>query len=272
MQPPVSVILPTYNRCASCIEAVDSIVAQTWRHFELIIVDDGSTDDTRARLDDRCAAIRDIPIRIIALDHAGMPGRTRNRGVAAAHGELIAFLDDDDLWLPKKLEQQLELHRGPNAAALSHTREIWRRGLRTISQRRQHHRRAGDIFADALRRCIIGPSTVMLNRGLFLQQGGFREDLPIAEDYELWLRITAHHQVAYLDQALTIKRGGRPDQLSTIAPQSSKTIEYWRMQALKPLVDAADFASADQLAAASAELTRKRHIYAAGRRKRCHQE
>jgi hypothetical protein len=89
------------------------------------------------------------------------------------------------------------------------------------------------IFEDALKKCIIGPSTVLMEASLFREAGGFREDLEIAEDYELWLRITSRYSVAYLDEALTVKRAGHPGQLS----EKYGSIEYFRIKALEPLVD-----------------------------------
>ena len=132
-----------------------------------------------------------------------------------------------------------------------------------VSQTSQRHKREGDIFEDSLVKCIIGPSTVIMKKELFEKQGGFREDLEIAEDYELWLRITADIPVAYIDEPLVIKRAGDWPQLSEKYGQ----IEIFRINALKELVERSFF-KADKMALAKKVLAEKSRIYAAGCRKR----
>lgn len=274
--PLVSVIIPVYNRARLVREAVESVRAQTARDFELIVVDDGSTDDTPAVLAELAAATPHGRLTVQHIAHDGHPGAVRNRGAEQARGRYLAFLDADDLWRPQKLERQLALH---GSARVSHSRELWLRNGREISQRGMNHARAGDVFADALRKCTIGPSTVILERSLFEEAGGFREDLEIAEDYELWLRITAREPVAYLEEALTVKRAGHGDQLSEKYGQ----IEVFRIMALRELVRGGFFEWVDseleadrggpanlerRAAAARAELARKCRIYAAGCEKR----
>lgn len=241
----LSVIIPSYNRRDFLPEAIASVLSQTWPGaarpgaLEIIVADDGSTDGSGEYL---AEAARQLPglLRVLRLAHGGTPGRARNAAVAAARGELIAFLDVDDLWRPEKLARQLPLHLAPAGAApvLSHTRESWLRGDRLISQKGQRHRREGDVFPDALHKCTIGPSTVIMRRDTFLELRGFREDLEVAEDYELWLRLTHRHPVAYLDEPLTIKRAGHGDQLS----EKYGAIEYFRIQALRDLLAARAFA------------------------------
>jgi glycosyltransferase involved in cell wall biosynthesis len=204
-----------------------------------------------------------------------MPGAVRNRGAEAARGAYLAFLDSDDLWSPEKLEKQIArmFEWGEDTSRMytcrvSHTRERWLRRaengeFREISQKGQKHRRSGDIFEDALKKCIIGPSTVMMERSFFEELGGFREELEIAEDYEFWLRITALEEVGYLDGPLTVKRAGYGDQLS----EKYGHIEYFRLTALKALIDSGWFAD-KRRTAACLELARKCRIYAAGCRKR----
>lgn len=261
----LSVILPVYNRRDMVMDAVHSVLDQELPpgiELELIVVDDGSSDGTRELVAAHAAG--ESRMRLLALPHCGMPGAVRNRGVEAARAELIALLDSDDRWLPLKLQQQLPLHTAPAAAPvrISHTRERWMRAGREVSQRRLRHRRRGDLFPDALRKCIIGPSTVMMERNLYLERGGFREDLEIAEDYEFWLRITLDQPVAYLDSPLTEKRAGDWDQLSSRYPQ----IEGFRIAALRPLVQAGRLQPREH--EARAELARKLRIHAAGARRR----
>lgn len=276
----ISVVIPTYNRVRLLAEAVESVVSQTVARaeIELVIVDDGSTDATPLYLADlqRRPTSSNMRLRVVASDHCGIPGKARNRGVAASRGSLVAFLDSDDLWRPGKLAAQIGLHESGNR--LSHTSEIWLRSGREISQATQTHLREGWVFKDALQKCTIGPSTAMISRELFDEFGGFCEELEIAEDYELWLRLTCRVQVAYLDEPYTVKRAGHGDQLS----EKHGQIEIFRIRALRGLLDRDEFAgveipapgppgaaarlSADSLA--RAELARKLRIYAAGCRKR----
>ena len=257
--PLVSVVIPTYNRAALLREAVASVLSQSYAPLELIVVDDGSTDATAAFLKSCQAA------RLIRQDHTGMPGQARNAGARVARGEYLAFLDSDDLWLPHKLAVQVAAAQTAGYA-ITHTRERWVRSGRVVSQRGQRHRRSGDLFMDSLRKCIIGPSTVLLRRAVFAAVGGFREDLEIAEDYELWLRLTAHYPVGYVERESVIKRAGHGDQLS----ERYGHIELFRLRALRGLVEdtCAPHFTAAQRAEAAAELARKALIYAAGCRKR----
>ncbi len=291
--PVVSVIIPTYNRVSFLPQALGSVLSQTVaapavadQHggevggahraagLEVIVADDGSTDGTAEYLASAAAAAPGV-VRVVTLEHGGTPGRARNAGVAAARSDLLAFLDVDDIWRPEKLQRQLPLHleggpagaaEGPRAGVvLSHTRETWLRGTRTISQAGQNHAREGDVFADALHKCTIGPSTTVMRRVTFEELGGFREDLEVAEDYELWLRLTHRYPVAYLNEALTIKRAGHGDQLS----EKYGAIEYFRIQALRDLVDVGAFGDIPRHAVEAADaLARKCRIYAKGCAKR----
>jgi len=146
---------------------------------------------------------------------------------------------------------------------ISHTRELWLRNGRIISQAKQRHRRQGNVFEDSLVKCIIGPSTAMIGRSLYVESGGFRDDIEIGEDYEYWLRLTPRCDVGYVDLPLTVKRAGHSDQLSV----KYGRIEYFRINALKGLVDGNFFDGAN-LGMARQELARKCAIYAQGARKR----
>jgi glycosyltransferase involved in cell wall biosynthesis len=256
----VTVIVPAYNRLHLLHDAIDSIFRQLFRQYQIVVVDDGSTDGTEEyarRLEG------EDKVRYLRLEHSGRPGRVRNAGARLADGEYLAFLDSDDLWAPEKLARQIAFFQAHPDLRICHTREIWKRGERIVSQAGQRHKRSGFIFADSLKKCIIGPSTVMMRRELFEQLGGFREDLEIAEDYELWLRVTAGYPVGYIDEPLVTKRGGRPDQLSARYGQ----IEIFRIRALLLNLEAGTFA-ARQRERAARELVRKCRIYAAGCEKR----
>lgn len=269
----LSVVIPIYNREELAWRAIDSVMTQDlpdgWT-MELIVVDDGSTDGTAAMLRraQRERAGEGRRVRIVTREHTGTPGAVRNHGVALSEGECIAFLDSDDEWLPGKLLQQIPLHYEAGVD-FSHTRERWIRNGREISQegRRFSHRRSGDLLEDALVKCIIGPSTVMMTRRVWDATGGFRPDLEIAEDYEYWLRLVTITMVAYLDIPLTAKYAGHGDQLS----EKYGHIERFRIEGLRELVESRWFSRNRGLVAqnlAQRELSRKARIYANGARKR----
>ncbi|WP_319475723.1 glycosyltransferase family A protein [Marispirochaeta aestuarii] len=254
--PRVSIIIPAYNRYPLLTEAVESVKAQSFRDYELIVVDDGSDDDTpRFRNDE--------DVRYLQIPHCGMPGAVRNRGVEGAQGEYIAFLDSDDLWLPEKLCRQLTMLDAQPAVPLVHTREFWRRGAKTVSQKGQKHAREGNIFSDALWKCTIGPSTVLMRKAVFEELGGFDESLEVAEDYEFWLRVTSRYPVAYLDEALTVKRAGDWEQLS----EKHGQIEGFRIEALFRLLEQ-DRLPRDRRPETLAMLKRKIRIWSSGAIKR----
>jgi len=260
-KPIISVIIPVYNRSDLLSEAVKSVINQNFSDFELIVADDCSEDDIKRTLE-TIPLIENISLKYLRLQkHSGMPGFVRNSGCKIADGSYIAFLDSDDLWLPDKLEKQIALLAGN--MSICHTREIWQRGDKVVSQSSQRHKREGDIFEDSLIKCIIGPSTVIIEKGLFEKYGGFREDIEIAEDYELWLRITENTPIAYIDQPLVIKRAGDWEQLSEKYGQ----IEIFRIKALKQLVEKSFF-KPDKMVLAKKVLSEKCRIYAAGCRKR----
>ena len=257
----VSVIIPTYNRSFFLKEAISSVLSQTYTDMELIIVDDGSEDDTRSLVFGVHSPY--IPIVYAELPHTGFPGLVRNRGIQRAGGEYIAFLDSDDLWIPDKIQKQVRFFQTHEECVICHTGELWIRNGKRVSQKGQIHRKSGYIFEDALKKCIISPSSVMVKQRTLHELGLYREDIEIAEDYELWLRVTSRFPVGYLDAPYVVKRGGHPDQLS----QKYGHIEVFRIQALVKVLEA-NRLNKEQKSLASAELARKCSIYAAGCRKR----
>ncbi|MCF7949829.1 MAG: glycosyltransferase family 2 protein [Spirochaetaceae bacterium] len=284
-QPWVSVIIPVYNRPKLATEAVRSVLLQSYPQLECILVDDGSSEAPQ----EACRLFAADPrFRYLPIAHSGMPGAVRNRGVEAARYGLLAFLDSDDLWLPRKLELQVQLlqsgesgfwqgepaQRLGGTAPLVHSREVWLRGEKIISQKGQRFQRRGDVFAEALKKCMIGPSTVLMRRDVYEQLGGFREDLEIAEDYELWLRLTALYPVDFVEEPLIVKRAGHGQQLS----EKYGHIELFRLKGLEDLVRRRWFAEQAPKQApsqaphlqqmAASELADKCAIYAAGCRKR----
>jgi glycosyltransferase involved in cell wall biosynthesis len=207
-------------------EAVESVLTQSYKHFELIVVDDGSTDGT-----DRELAEFGSHVRLIRQPQTGVSS-ARNRGVAVARGPYLAFLDSDDLWLPKKLGVQIGFMQEHPEVQICQTDEIWiRRGCR-VNPKLKHQKPSGDVFRRSLELCLVSPSAVMMTRDLFNGFGGFDENLPVCEDYDLWLRIGVNHSVPLIPHALTVKRGGHEGQLS----HSFCPIDRYRVAALQKLL------------------------------------
>ena len=257
MPPLISVIIPTFNRAAWIREAVDSVLAQTFQDFELLVVDDGSTDTTAEALGlygDRLSYIYQARQGVSAA---------RNRGLETAAGEWLAFLDSDDLWLPQKLEVQVDfLNRNPQAE-ICQTEEIWIRHGRRVNPRKKHRKPSGDIFAPSLILCLVSPSAVILKKRLLAEVGSFDRSLPACEDYDLWLRISSRRPVFLIEEPLVIKRGGHPDQLSRCLPP----LDRYRIQSLGKLLDSG-LLSPRQYDLAWRELDRKCRIYGQGCLKR----
>ncbi len=193
--PMVSVIIPTHNRADFLTEAIDSVLAQTWRDFEILVVDDGSTDGTRdviGEYGDR--------IRYFHKPHRG-PSSARNLGASKAHGNFLAFLDSDDIWEPDKLDIQMNF-------ALSHPdiKLISCGGYVLGNPRRRKSEigrdLSGDLFLNLYQRSFINTSGVVLTRDSFLQVGRFDETIRTAEDYDLWLRVAREFPMAHLDAPL----------------------------------------------------------------------
>jgi len=253
----VSVIIPTYNRAAFVVGAVESVMAQTLSDWELVVVDDGSTDGTEAIL-----APYSGRLRYIRSGHRGVSA-ARNLGVWETRGEWLAFLDSDDLWLPRKLERQMEALEGHPETPLCYTDEIWVRKGRRVNPGKRHKKYSGWIFERCLPLCIISPSSVLIRREVFSELGGFDERLPACEDYDLWLRITSRYPVIFLEERLIVKRGGHPDQLSTI----HWGLDRFRVAALIKLLQGG-MVTPVQREAVLREIRRKCAIVAGGARKR----
>ncbi|GAU07437.1 glycosyltransferase family 2 protein [Desulfoplanes formicivorans] len=206
--PLVSVIIPTHNRSGLCIKAVTSVLTQTWKDVEVLLVDDGSDDDTLMR----AARIADPRLRVFSQENKGVSA-ARNLGAAHACGRYIALLDSDDYWLPTKLERQLRFMR-EGGFHISQTEEIWIRRGKRVNPKHIHTKVAGWMFAPSLALCLISPSCVMLTRALWDEVGPFDEALPACEDYDLWLKTCLRVPVGLVPEALVVKTGGRADQLS----------------------------------------------------------
>jgi len=255
-KPLVSVIIPTYNRGWIIKEAIDSVLAQDFIDFELIVVDDGSTDNTSEILDSYSD-----DITVLRQNNKGVSA-ARNRGLSEASGRFIAFLDSDDLWLSKKLSSQVDFFNSNPDALICQTEEIWVRNGVRANPKKRHKKPWGMIFEPSLALCLVSPSAVMIRRSLFDEIGVFDETLPACEDYDLWLRISCRYPVFLIDMPLIIKRGGHADQLSALSG-----LDKFRIKAIKKIIES-NLLSKTQNKAAVKILQEKCTIYASGCHKR----
>ncbi|MEE9561472.1 MAG: glycosyltransferase family A protein [Thermoanaerobaculia bacterium] len=253
----VSVVIPTYNRADMVLRALRSVLAQTCPAEQVIVVDDGSTDDTGPLVRTQFGSVD-----YRAQQHRGVSA-ARNRGIEVATGEWIALLDSDDEWLPEKLERQMACLEQESDYRVCHTDEIWVRRGRRVNPRRKHAKQGGWIFRDCLPLCAISPSSVLIHRSIFDEVGRFDETLPACEDYDLWLRVCSRWPVLFVPDRLVVKHGGHEDQLSSRV----WGLDRYRIQALEGILGSATLGTEDRQAAIDM-LVDKIDIYAAGARKR----
>jgi glycosyltransferase involved in cell wall biosynthesis len=204
--PLVSVILPTFNRLRFLRTAVDSVLSQTWADWELIIADDGSGTETVSYLQTLASATR---VRVLFLPHTGNPSRVRNAALREARGAYVAFIDSDDLWLPRKLELQLSALRLSKCrwsyTALTRVNAVGETLPQEVPGRRLTP--GGSILRQllALQVAVATPS-VMAERSLLQEVGGFDEQQLFFEEYDLWLRLNIRSAVAAVEQPLALVR------------------------------------------------------------------
>ena len=205
----ISIVTPAFNAAAHLGETGRSVLAQTFRDWEWLIVDDGSTDATR----DIAAGFGDARVRPIAAAHSGLPAVARNRGIAEARGEFIAFLDADDRWLPEKLALQAACFDANPAAGLVFSPyryffEEWQRPSRMTAPNLRGVPNPGMLYSRLFFHNLVALSTAVVRRTLLDAHGGFDEDPRQrgTEDYELWLRLAPHALLAFVDRPLMIYR------------------------------------------------------------------
>ncbi|MFH2092804.1 MAG: glycosyltransferase [Pseudomonadota bacterium] len=215
----VSVILPTYNRAWIVKEAIDSVLAQDYANVELIVIDDGSTDNTLQLLE----TYHD-QLMVIRQDNKGVSA-ARNIGIKKSRGRFIALLDSDDTWDKRKISCQVEFFMANPEALICQTEEVWIRNGKRVNPKFKHQKPSGMIFEPSLNLCLVSPSAVMMRRELFDIKGYFDEALTVCEDYDLWLRVSSDLPVFLIDKPYTIKRGGHDDQLSSFHSQDKFRIQ-----------------------------------------------
>ena len=208
-KPLVSVIIPNFNRAEMLSRAVDSVLEQANVDFELIVVDDASSRPPIEVYE----KVRNSGHRVLLQDHNRGPGAARNRGVAESRGKWLAFLDSDDYWLADKLSSQLKSLES-TGMRVGQVEEIWFRDGERVNPPKAHKMSGGDILKRSFRSVCVSSSSVMLQKALFLEVGGFDERLFVCEDYALWLRVADRAEFDLLETPLVVKFGGHEDQLS----------------------------------------------------------
>lgn len=217
-----SVIIPTYNRAHVLSTAIDSVLNQEFKDFELIIVDDGSTDDTKQVINKYAQRVKYLEQPNYGVSNA------RNNGIKLSSGKYIAFLDSDDYWHANKLQVQYDyIQLNPNTKLL-HCDEIWIRNGKRVNPKKIHQKAGGDQFIRSMELCCISPSAVIVKKEVLDEFSGFDENYTVCEDYDLWLKITYKYKIDFIEEKLITKTGGHDDQLSS----KYKAMDFWRLKSL----------------------------------------
>lgn len=252
----ISVIIPTFNRANMIRKALESVLMQKNVTTEIIVVDDGSTDNTDFLIKNQFKTVK-----YFKQEHRGVSA-ARNLGIMNATGTYVALLDSDDQWELCKLTKQLNfLIKNPNYN-LVHCSEKWYRAGLEVRQKKYHDRGPKDLFKRSLRRCLISPSSVLIRKALFKHVGFFDETLPACEDYDLWLRILVREEIGYINETLVLKFGGHPDQLS----KKIRYLDLFRLKSLLKLLETG-FLSNTQLLQIREEINYKSRILLSGAEK-----
>ena len=219
----IAVIIPVYNRESSIKDAVESVLLQTYKPSEIIIIDDGSFFPIEKILKNYKSHIK-----IYRNEENKGVSAARNIGIEISKSKYIAFLDSDDIFIPEKLEKQIKFME-ENNFPISHTNEFWFRKETFVNQTKNSQRYGGKILDKILDKCRISPSSLIANRHVFEKCGLFNEDLKVCEDYEISMRFALFYNIGYLDKKLIIKRAIEENSLSA----AINHIEYIRYNIIK---------------------------------------
>ena len=202
MAPTVSVVIPTYNRADVIERSIKSIQDQTYQDFEIMLVDDASTDNT----DEVVRRIQDERIRYIKLEKNSGPSHSRNVGIKESQGKYIAFLDDDDEWLPDKLEAQVSLFDDTNNRVGAVYSAFWRiqKNKRVYIPSPKIKKKEGDILKNVLERYMIGTPAIIVRKDVLDEVGYFDVALQALVDWDLWIRIARSYHFRFVDRPLTV--------------------------------------------------------------------
>jgi glycosyltransferase involved in cell wall biosynthesis len=225
----IDVIIPVFNREATIKRAIESVLAQSYQHFNLYVVNDGSTDATENLM---TPFLINKNVHLLRQENKGVSA-ARNLGIRTGTAEWIAFLDSDDEWLPEKLSLQVHFLNHNRNIRFVHSNEIWIRNGVRVNPKQKFDKSNQEIFKRSLETCLISPSTVILRRELLNQHNLFDESFEICEDYDLWLKILATDEIGFVPDFLVKKYGGHEDQLSLRYP----AMDFWRIRSLINLLD-----------------------------------
>ncbi len=250
----VSVIIPTFNRKDFVVEAIESVLKQSVKPYEVIVVDDGSQDSTGDIIKKKFAA----DIVYIYQENKGVSA-ARNRGIKEAKGDYIALLDSDDLWKKDKLKKHIKFIENHPEYRVSQTDEVWIRNGKFVNPMKKHKKYGGFIFDKCLPLCIVSPSAVIIEKNVFEDYGYFDETMPACEDYDIWLRVSAFEPIGLLEEKLIVKRGGHQDQLS----KAFIGMDRFRVYALEKVINNPNLRD-DLRKLAIAELIKKCEILVKG--------
>jgi len=253
-----SVVIPTYNRASFIGKSLGSVLKQSYPHFEVIVADDGSDDDTANIVSNH----DDKRVRYLYHPNHGV-SYARNRALEISRGEFIAFLDSDDRWTGDKLERTADNIMASPGIKIFHTEEIWFKNGKLLPQKDKHTKPTGYVYKNALPLCCISISTAVIHREVFDKTGLFDENLEACEDYDFWLRATSRYEVKLIPESLTIKDGGRKDQLSS----SVWGLDRFRIKALVKMLESG-ILNTENRRLTLEELEKKCLIFAAGSEKR----
>lgn len=216
----ITAIIPTYNRAEFTLRAIKSIQNQSLHVKQIIVIDDGSTDNTKELLHHE-------DITYIYQKNQGVSS-ARNTGIKNAKYEWLAFLDSDDVWEKDKIKEHISLHVNNPELLASYSDETWIRNGKTIKLK-AYQQKEEPTFVNSLRLCKIGVSTFFCHKKLFENVGLFDEHLQVCEDYDLWLRILLQYEIKLINKPLTIKYAGHKNQLSFDTP----FIDTYRIKSLE---------------------------------------
>ncbi|WP_052446513.1 glycosyltransferase [Geoalkalibacter ferrihydriticus] len=214
----VSIVIPTFNNEEYILDALESVINQSYKNIEIVVVDDGSTDGTQYALEKYKNKIKYIYQKNRGVSAA------RNKGISVSTGDFICFLDSDDIFEKNKIEKQLKIHKENEQLCVSYTDMAIFNGGKNFEK--SYHKKnnmncqSGFIFKNVVLGNIISTITVMIKREVFNNVGLFDESLNIGEDYDMWLRIASQYEVGYVPEVLSFYRRGHQS-LTTRKPTST---------------------------------------------------
>ena len=201
-KPEVSVIIPTYNRANLIGRSIQSVLNQTYQEFEIIVVDDGSTDNTEYVV----KGFDDARIRYVRYQENRGGSAARNAGIKIASGDYIAFQDSDDEWLPEKLEKQMVIFKSASVKVGVVYTGFWR-----IQNNKKKYipssaitKKSGNVYKSILNRNFITTQSAVIKKEVFKKTGMFDERIPAFQDWDLWIRISKYYEFQYVGEALVI--------------------------------------------------------------------